>query len=134
MSLKVGTKYNVPKISKISQKEGEIKDMGNHRKALATSSQIALLGNYEDKYTQCLKMLLEDCQEEMFHIFSMECGSCILKEKCSKDWTYYVCNHRGEIKPEEFVDIVHRFVMLKKSAREQFRYKRTICLRLTTSS
>lgn len=105
--------------------------MANHRKS---SNQLALLGAYEDKYSECLKLLLQDCEEEMLHLFNVECGDCLLAKKCVKDWIHYVCNHRTEIKPEQFVEIVRRFLVTKQEAREQFRYRRTICLRLTTSS
>ena len=104
------------------------------RRYPAANSSISMLGDYEDKYTECLKLLVEDCQEEMLHLFHQECGSCIIKEKCCREWVTMVCNHRDPIKPEEFVSIVRKFLQIKAEARIQFRYRKVLCLRLTTSS
>ncbi len=98
-----------------------------------SSSQLSLLGAYENKYSECLKLLLEDCQQEMLKLFNMECGNCLLLEKCSREWACHVCNRRDEIKPEEFVNVVYRFLKIKEEARIQFRYKRVMCLRSVLS-
>ena len=93
------------------------------------NNQLPMIGSYEDKASATLRLLLEDCESEVFALFSAQCGDCKLKEACCRVWLERVCNCRGHITPEQFVDFVFRFLKIKAEARVQFRYRRILCLR-----
>lgn len=91
--------------------------------------QLPLLGAYEDRCAAIFKMLLEDCQEEMFELFRGQCESCSLQKKCFSVWIGKVCNCRSSMSAEEFVECVERFLAIKQATRIQFRYRRVLlCL------
>lgn len=109
--------------------EKEKVEMGNSRHARPEGNmQQPLFGAYEDKYTETLKLLLEDCQEEMLHLFHVECGNCKLQVTCCRQWLIMVCNLRNSMSAEECVNCINRFLKIKKEARIHFRYKRALCL------